>query len=108
MGGVTWPHCIILDVRNGVSYPDITQGCDGKLYIVWDFDRYGAKQILMAELSEAELLSTEGVTVMDSSRIVAVSSIGVKSTIRSIENNEAYLCTAYIGYDYGKRRIELA
>ena len=107
-GGVTWPHCLILDVRSGVSYPDITQGSDGKLYVVWDYDRYGAKQILMAELSEEELLATEGVTVMDSSRIVAVSSIGVKSTISSIENNEAYLCTAYIGYDYGKRRIEWA
>ena len=79
-GGVTWPHCLILDTRSGVSYPDITQDDDGNIFVVWDYDRYGAKQILMTEITESELLAADGTIVMDKSRITVISSIGVAAT----------------------------
>ena len=55
--GQTWPHRLLLDERLGVTYPDVVEGPDGSLRIVYDFDRYGAKEILMARIAEADILA---------------------------------------------------
>ncbi len=53
--GNTWPFSLILDERNGVSYPDGVQAPDGAIYIIYDFDRTGARQILMAVFTEDDI-----------------------------------------------------
>lgn len=76
-GGVTWPHCMILDARSGVSYPDVTVDAQGNIYVTWDHDRYGDKEILMAELTEEELLAVDGTVRMNEDRIRTISALGV-------------------------------
>ncbi len=54
--GLTWQGGLILDERPQVSYPDGTQAPDGTLYVVYDFERYASRQILMATFTEEDVL----------------------------------------------------
>jgi len=60
--GKTWGGGLLLDERTGVSYPDGVQTPDGKLYLIYDFDRMGEKQILMATFTEADAAAGKEVT----------------------------------------------
>lgn len=60
--GATWPHSLLLDEREGVSYPDGVQAPDGTLYIIHDYDRTGARQILMSVFTEEDLRAGEAVS----------------------------------------------
>lgn len=53
--GRTWNAGLMIDERPGVSYPDGVQAPDGSIYLIYDFDRTGAKQILMAKFTEADV-----------------------------------------------------
>lgn len=53
--GLTWPHSLLLDERMGVSYPDGTQGEDGRIYVIYDHDRMGTKTINMASFTESDV-----------------------------------------------------
>ena len=53
--GTTWPHSLLLDERKGVSYPDGFQSPDGIIYIIYDYDRTGAKQIFMTTFTEEDI-----------------------------------------------------
>ena len=55
--GRTWPHRVMLDDRNRVSYPDATQAPDGRIYAAYDFGRYTPeqKQILLCIFREADV-----------------------------------------------------
>ncbi len=55
--GATWPHALLLDEREGVSYPDGVQTPDGTMYIIYDYDRRGERKILMATFTEADILA---------------------------------------------------
>jgi hypothetical protein len=55
--GTTWEGGLMLDERAGVSYPDGQQDKNGLIRIVYDFDRTGARQILMASFREENVLS---------------------------------------------------
>jgi len=55
--GATWEGGLMLDERQGVSYPDGQQDKDGLIRIVYDFDRTGARQILMASFREEDVWS---------------------------------------------------
>jgi len=54
--GLTWKGGLMLDERNGVSYPDGFQAPDGTLYISYDHNR-STGEILMARFSEDDILS---------------------------------------------------
>ena len=54
--GRTWSAGLLLDERSGVSYPDGVQAEDGTLYVIYDFSRTGAKEILMARFTEEDVL----------------------------------------------------
>ena len=56
-GGKTWPHKLLLDARENVSYPDADQTIDGKIHVVFDRDRTGAKDILYCKFTENDLIS---------------------------------------------------
>jgi len=55
--GATWEGGLLLDGRAGVSYPDAVQADDNVVYAVYDRERYGAKEILMAKFTEADVLA---------------------------------------------------
>ncbi len=52
--GRTWSSGLLLDERKDVSYPDGVQAADGTIYIIYDFERTGAKEILVTKFTEAD------------------------------------------------------
>ena len=57
--GATWNGGLLLDERNGVSYPDGQQTPDGLIRIIYDRDRTGAREILMATFREEDVVAGE-------------------------------------------------
>jgi len=57
--GRTWPWKLMIDARHPVSYPDATEGADGRIFVTYDYGRYvtGSKEVLMALMTEAEILA---------------------------------------------------
>lgn len=53
--GDTWPHKLLLDERDQVSYPDGVQDKEGAVYVVYDRERYGAREILHAKFFETDI-----------------------------------------------------
>lgn len=60
--GVTWQGGLLLDERSGVSYPDGLQKEDGRIYIIHDRDRTGAKEILLSVFTEEDVLAGQNVS----------------------------------------------
>lgn len=56
-GGKTWPHKLLLDERENVSYPDADQTNDGTIHVVFDRERTGAKDILYCRFTENDILN---------------------------------------------------
>jgi len=54
--GQTWPYSLLLDDRNGISYPDVVQLKDETLYIVYDWQRTIEKTIYLSCLTEADII----------------------------------------------------
>ena len=55
--GKSWKGGLLLDERSDVSYPDGDQGPDGRIYVVYDRDRLGEQEVLMACFTAADLLA---------------------------------------------------
>jgi hypothetical protein len=60
--GKSWEGGLMIDERNSVSYPDATQGADGTIYVLYDFERHGAKEILMAAFAEEDVAAGKPVS----------------------------------------------
>ncbi len=60
--GTTWTGGLILDERDGVSYPDGQQAADGLIRIVYDYSRTGARHILMATFREEDVTAGTAVS----------------------------------------------
>jgi hypothetical protein len=60
--GMTWKYKITIDERSQVSYPDGVQAEDGTVYIIYDRERYDAKEILMAVITEEDIRQGRCVT----------------------------------------------
>lgn len=58
----TWSEPLMLDDRRQVSYPDGFEDTDGMINIAYDRERYGAREILFARFTEADILKGELVT----------------------------------------------
>ena len=54
--GRTWRGALVLDARNEISYPDGVQADNGDIYIIYDRERCGAREILMAVFTEEDVL----------------------------------------------------
>ncbi|MDO5552946.1 MAG: sialidase family protein [Planctomycetia bacterium] len=65
--GQTWLGGLVLDPRNNVSYPDAVQGQDGTIYVVNDYSRYDAKEIVLHRFREEDVLA--GSLVSQGSRL---------------------------------------
>lgn len=57
--GVSWQGGLMIDERNGVSYPDAVQTQDGVIYLIYDYSRRDERQILMAMFTEEDVESGE-------------------------------------------------
>jgi hypothetical protein len=55
--GKTWCGGLILDEREGVSYPDGFQAPDGRLYITYDLNRATEGKIFLARFTEEDVLA---------------------------------------------------
>lgn len=60
--GKSWNEGLLLDERTGVSYPDAVQAKDGTIYAIYDRDRYGAGEILMAAFREKDVIARRNVS----------------------------------------------
>ena len=60
--GKTWKGGLLLDGRSNVSYPDGAEDDCGNHYIIHDYDRYNAKEIVLSKVSEEDILAGELVT----------------------------------------------
>jgi predicted neuraminidase len=60
--GATWNEGLLLDERNGVSYPDGVQDKDGLIWITYDRDRQGEGNILLAKFREADVIAGKDVS----------------------------------------------
>jgi predicted neuraminidase len=65
--GRTWSQPFMIDPRDRVSYPDAVEAEDGRIHLIYDRERSGAKEILMAVFSERDV--TEGRLVSTGSRL---------------------------------------
>lgn len=73
--GQSWKGGFAIEDRESVSYPDAVQDPDGRIWLVYDHDRYGVGEILVATFREADVAAGEAVT--DSvRRRVPVDSVG--------------------------------
>jgi hypothetical protein len=57
--GKTWNGGLILDEREGISYPDGFQAPDGTIYISYDRNRATDGEILLARFTEEDILARE-------------------------------------------------
>ena len=65
--GRTWRGALVIDARQGISYPDATEAENGDIYLIYDRERYGAREILMAVFTEEDIL--EGMIVSPRGRL---------------------------------------
>lgn len=68
--GQSWDGGLLLDERDDVSYPDGAQATDGAMYVVYDRDRTGAGEILMATFTEADVLDRISGSSVSALRVV--------------------------------------
>lgn len=78
--GKTWQGGLLLDERGGVSYPDGFQGDDGRIYIIYDFDRQDEKTIHMAVFTEDDVLQGKDVSGKVRLRTLINQATGVNPT----------------------------
>ncbi|MBO5270286.1 MAG: exo-alpha-sialidase [Clostridia bacterium] len=68
--GETFPYHLLLDERRDVSYPDAVEAENGDIYVIYDRERganyhperdytHSAREILMAKITEADILAGE-------------------------------------------------
>jgi predicted neuraminidase len=60
--GSNWQGGLLLDERNGVSYPDGQQDRDGMIRIIYDYSRTGDRNILMASFLEEDVIAGKDVS----------------------------------------------
>jgi hypothetical protein len=57
--GKTWSKGLLIDARDHVSYPDGQQTEDGRIHLIYDYDRTGAQMILYTTFTEEDILSPD-------------------------------------------------
>lgn len=55
--GETWSSGMLIDPREGISYPDLAETADGTILCIYDRDRYGAGEILLSTFTERKVRS---------------------------------------------------
>ena len=55
--GVTWYELLLDGRKGGSAYPDIAQGADGTIYVIWDYSRSIQCEIRVARFTVQDVLS---------------------------------------------------
>lgn len=64
--GKTWPHALMLDIREKVTYPDGCEDKQGNIYVVYDHQRYVDKEVMMTVFTQEDIVA--GAFVSEHSR----------------------------------------
>jgi hypothetical protein len=86
--GATWEGGLLLDERENVSYPDGVQGDDGIIRIIYDFDRMGAREILMAAFTEKDVLAAKDVSGKVRLRVLVNKALGRAFSDADLNTNQ--------------------
>lgn len=81
--GKTWKGGLLLDERNGISYPDGDQTKDGTIFVIYDFDRTGAKEILMARFTEEDVFAGKIVSPNSALRLLVNKATAVHPQVQT-------------------------
>ena len=68
--GASWTGGLVLDERTGVSYPDAVETEDGVTYAIYDLDRTGEREILMAVFTEEDVAAGDLVSDVGRLRVL--------------------------------------
>lgn len=68
--GKTWYTGLLLDDRPQVTYPDAVQTEDGTIYVIYDYERFGSAQIVMAKFREEDIEAGAFVTAGARSKVI--------------------------------------
>ena len=82
--GLSWPYSLLLDERagagiselrisaawDGPSYPDSVEDEEGRIYVVWDFQRYTSMELLLSVFTEDDVKAASFVSAASRSRVV--------------------------------------
>jgi len=55
--GKTFKYKLLLDGRDPVSYPDVTEDNEGNIYVIYDRERTKAKEILVVKIKESDIVN---------------------------------------------------
>jgi hypothetical protein len=92
--GKTWQGGLLLDERNGVSYPDGVQAPDGTIRIIYDFNRTKEKQILMARFTEEDVLQERLVSQTARLQVLVNQATGVNPAAKAPKVHKSHAATA--------------
>ncbi len=77
--GVSWSNGLLLDYRDGVSYPDCIQDQEGNIFITYDFNRMKEQLVYCLPISEQQLMDATPLSVCDlDDRRLVISQGGIK------------------------------
>ena len=76
--GATWRGGLVLDERDQVSYPDGGQTEDGAIFVAYDFERYGAREIYVARFTEEDVDAGKAVSERGKHKILVNKATGEK------------------------------
>ncbi|HOF41296.1 MAG TPA: sialidase family protein [Candidatus Hydrogenedentes bacterium] len=76
--GKSWYGGYLIDERGAVSYPDAVQAPDGTLYLIYDWQRTGAREILMAVFREEDVAAGKPVSEAVRFRVLVNKAYGKK------------------------------
>lgn len=80
--GESWIGGLLLDERSAVSYPDGTQSPDGKIYVIYDWNRDDDKQILLSSFTEEDVRAGAGTSPQFRSKVLVNQAAGVNPKAR--------------------------
>lgn len=86
--GKTWGGGLLLDERNGVSYPDGQQTADGVIHIIYDYSRTGDRHILMASFREEDAAAGKDATGAVRLRQLVSEASGGREKPKATESSE--------------------
>ena len=76
--GETWKGFLTIDGRANVSYPDAVESPDGMINVIYDRERYKDKEILLARITEEDILAGKLTDSRSELRIIVNKASGVK------------------------------
>jgi len=80
--GKTWSGGLMLDERDGVSYPDGFQSPDGLIHILYDRNRHTDAEILLAKFREEDVLAGKFISPDARSQMLANKATGKKTAAK--------------------------